>query len=222
MDRRALIERVVRELAAFERPSASAGERRAAEWLRDEFAAAGARGCGSRRSPRTAATGGRSACSTPAALLGSRGRVAAALLGGLGAAAIYDDVGGGRLWFRRRALPHRSAFNVVAEAGDPDGKRTVVFVSHHDAAHTGLVFHPALPRFAMERWPEQHARADQSVPIMYGVFLGPLLTALYGLRGYECCAPPAASSPPAPRRRWPTSAPAGWCPAPTTTSARWP
>ena len=31
--RRALIERVVRELASFERPSASRGERRAAEWL---------------------------------------------------------------------------------------------------------------------------------------------------------------------------------------------
>ncbi len=69
------------------------------------------------------------------------------------AAAVYDDVGGGRLWFRRRALPHRPTYNVVAEAGDPDGARTVVFLAHHDAAHSGLVFHPALPRAGMNAMP---------------------------------------------------------------------
>ena len=90
---------------------------------------------------------------------------------------------GGRLWFRRRALPHRPTYNVVAEAGDPHAERTVVFLAHHDAAHSGLVFHPALPRVAMERMPELHAKADQSVPIIYGVFLGPLLLALWGLTG---------------------------------------
>jgi Peptidase family M28 len=72
---------------------------------------------------------------------------------------------------------------VVAEAGDPDAERTVVFVSHHDAAHSGLVFHPALPRLGMKLAPELHARANQSVPIIYGVFLGPLLLALWGLTG---------------------------------------
>ena len=101
----------------------------------------------------------------------------------LAAAAVYDDVSGGRLWFRRRALPHRPTYNVVAEAGDPRAERTIVFVAHHDAAHSGLVFHPALPRVAMERMPKLHAKADQSVPIIYGVFLGPLLLALWGLTG---------------------------------------
>ena len=71
----------------------------------------------------------------------------------------------------------------MAEAGDPDAERTVVFICHHDAAHTGLVFHPALPRLAMEHMPKLHERADQSVPILYGVFLGPLLLALWGLTG---------------------------------------
>ena len=33
MSRRSLTERVIRELASYERPSASDGERRAAEWL---------------------------------------------------------------------------------------------------------------------------------------------------------------------------------------------
>src|SRR5687767_12481584 len=111
------------------------------------------------------------------------GRLPAALVGAAASAAVYDDVSGGRLWFRRRVLPHRPTYNVVAEAGDPRAERTVVFLAHHDAAHSGLVFHPALPRIAMERMPELHAKADQSVPILYGVFLGPLLLALWGLTG---------------------------------------
>ena len=99
----------------------------------------------------------------------------AVLVGGVAAAAVWDDVGGGRLWFRRRALPHRPTWNVVAETGDPDAARTVVFIAHHDAAHSGLVFHPALPRIGMRLAPRLHERANQSVPILFGVFLGPLL-----------------------------------------------
>ncbi|HZC13086.1 MAG TPA: hypothetical protein VE270_03610, partial [Thermoleophilaceae bacterium] len=41
--RRALLERVVSELAAYERPSASEGERRAAEWIAAELEGAGCR-----------------------------------------------------------------------------------------------------------------------------------------------------------------------------------
>jgi acetylornithine deacetylase/succinyl-diaminopimelate desuccinylase-like protein len=182
--RRELIERVVRELASFERPSASDGERRAAEWLAGELREAG---CRDARVEEERAHGSYwwplgllNAGSLLAAL---RGRLTAAIAGAVAAAAVYDDVSGGRLWFRRRTLPHRPTWNVVAEAGDPDGARTVVFVAHHDAAHTGLVFHPALPRLGMKLVPELHAKANQSVPIMYGVFLGPLLLALWGLTG---------------------------------------
>jgi hypothetical protein len=92
-------------------------------------------------------------------------------------------VSGGKLWFRRRTLPHRPTWNVVAEAGDPDGARTVVFIAHHDAAHSGLVFHPALPRIGMKLAPKLHERANQSIPIIFGVFLGPLQLALWGLLG---------------------------------------
>jgi hypothetical protein len=81
------------------------------------------------------------------------------------------------LWFRRRALPARSTWNVVAETGDQRADRTVVLIAHHDAAHTGLVFHPALPRLAAERFPRAHARATRALPVMYGVWLGPLLLA---------------------------------------------
>jgi hypothetical protein len=181
---RPLIERVVRELASYERPSASDGERRAAEWLAGELRAAG---CREVRVEQEQAHGGYwwplGLLNLAALAAATLGRRAAALVGGLAAAAVYDDVSGGRLWFRRRALPQRPTYNVVAEAGDPHAERTVVFMAHHDAAHSGLVFHPALPRIAMERMPELHAKADQSVPILYGVFLGPLLLALWGLTG---------------------------------------
>lgn len=184
MPSRPLIERVVRELAAFERPSASEGERRAAERIADELREVG---CREARVEEERAHGGYwwplgllNAGSALAALLGRR---AAALAGGLAAAAIYDDVSGGRLWFRRRLLPHRPTWNMVAEVGDSDAPRTVVFIAHHDAAHSGLVFHPALPRVAMKRLPSLHAKANQSVPIIFGVFLGPLLLSLWGLLG---------------------------------------
>ena len=184
MGTRPLIERVVRELAAVERPSASDGERRAAEWIAAELRDAG---CREARVEEERAHGGYwwplGLLNAGAALAALLGRRAAAPAGGLAAAAIYDDVSGGRLWFRRRLLPHRPTWNVVAEAGDPDGARTVVFVAHHDAAHSGLVFHPALPRLAMKRLPALHAKANQSVPIVFGVFLGPLLLSLWGLLG---------------------------------------
>jgi acetylornithine deacetylase/succinyl-diaminopimelate desuccinylase-like protein len=184
MARRALIERVVRELASYERPSASGGERRAAEWLARELEAAG---CRDVRVEEERAHGGYwwplGLLNAAAALAARLGRLPAALVGGLTAAAVYDDVGGGRLWFRRAALPRRPTWNVVAEAGESDAPRTVVFIAHHDAAHSGLVFHPALPRAGMRAFPEQHAKANQSIPIIYGTFLGPLLVALWGLLG---------------------------------------
>jgi acetylornithine deacetylase/succinyl-diaminopimelate desuccinylase-like protein len=182
--KRELIERVVRELAEYERASASDGERRAAEWLAGELRGAG---CRAVRVEEERAHGGYwwpLGLLNAGALLAARlGRLPAALAGAFAAAAVHDDVGGGRLWFRRRTLPHRSTWNVVAEAGDPEATRTVVFVSHHDAAHSGLVFHPALPRLAMERLPRLHEKADQSLPVIYGVFLGPLLLALWGVTG---------------------------------------
>ena len=184
MSRRELTERVVRELASYERASASGGERRAAEWLAAELRDAG---CRDVRFEEERAHGGYwwplGLLNAAAALATRAGRAAAALVGGVAAAAVYDDVSGGRLWFRRRTLPHRPTWNVVAELGAPDAARTVVFMAHHDAAHSGLVFHPALPRAGMELAPRLHERAGQSVPIIFGVFLGPVLLALWGLLG---------------------------------------
>ena len=184
MSRRPLIERVIRELASYERPSASEGERRAADWLAGELHGAG---CRDVRVEQERAHGGYwwplGLLNAGSALAAMLGRLPAALVGGFASAAVYDDVSGGRLWFRRRTLPHRATWNVVAELGDPDAARTVVFLAHHDAAHSGLVFHPALPRLGMRLVPRLHERANQSIPIIYGTFLGPLSLALWGLLG---------------------------------------
>jgi hypothetical protein len=180
---------VIDELASFERPSASAGEHRAAEWIAGRMRQLGhpavvevERAHGGYWWPLGLLNG-------TIALAGMRARRTRScrvrrLVAGLGltaAAAIWDEVGGGRLWFRRAVLPHRDTFNMVAEGGDPDGGETVLVVAHHDAAHSGLVFHPALPRLFAERFPGLHERSSQSLPIMYGTWLGPVMVAFGSL-----------------------------------------
>ena len=184
---------LVSELASFERESASAGERRAAELIADRLRELG---CDARVEAERAHGGywwpiglanGMAAAGAVAALwLWNRAaRLLAVLAGGVAAAAIWDDVGGGRLWFRRALLPHRSTWNVVAKTGDPDARRTLIVVAHHDAAHSGLVFHPALAALGPRLAPEAHRRSTKSPSIMYLVWAGPLMVlagALAGLR----------------------------------------
>lgn len=184
------LQHCVQTLAAIERPSASAGERSAAEWIAAKLAEQGL----SPRIESESAHGGYwwplgilNAISCLAALAHLRsdgrgaGRLTAVLAGSFAASAIWDDVSGGRQWFRRRALPSRRTWNVIVEAGDLSASRTLLIVAHHDAAHSGLVFHPALPQLAASAFPALHQRCSQSAPIMYATWLGPVLTALGGL-----------------------------------------
>jgi hypothetical protein len=106
---------------------------------------------------------------------GRLARMLAALLSGTASAALWDDLGHGRRWFRRALLPTRPTWNVVAEAGDCAAERTVLLVAHHDAAHSGLVFHPALGRLAPRFMPRLHERTSHTLPILYGVWLGPTI-----------------------------------------------
>ena len=175
---------VVEHLEAIERPPASAGERRAAEWIRDALAGHGA----AARVEEERATG---SFAVPVALLSALGaaaglargaRPAAAAAGLAAAAAIADDVSGGPHAFRR-LLPHRSTWNVVAEAGDPHGAETVVFVAHHDAASGGLVFDPRPNRWIADRFPDWYAKQETSPPLMQLVVAGPALAGLGALLG---------------------------------------
>jgi hypothetical protein len=175
---------VVERLETIDRPSASAGEREAAEWLRAELERLGA----AARIEDERATG---SFAVPVALLSavgalaglSRGGRGAAAAAGLGAAsAIADDVSGGRHAFRR-LLPRRTTWNVVAEAGDPDGAETVVFVAHHDAANGGLIFHPGPTHWVADTFPGWYGRQETSPPLMQLVVAGPALAGLGALLG---------------------------------------
>jgi hypothetical protein len=177
------LEAAIRHLASFERPSASEGERRAAEWIAARLDQLGAQ-------PRIEAEDAHGTYWWPLGLLCGlaglaalqRRRGVALAVGAFAAAGIADDVGGGRLWFRR-LLPRRTTWNVVAEAGDRDAEHTVVLVAHHDAARSGLVFHPALGQAFGDRFPELLEKANVTAPVMFPVFGGPLLVALGALTG---------------------------------------
>lgn len=181
---------MIAHLAAIPRPSASPGERQAAEWI---AARLGELGCGARVEQERAHGGYWYPLGVPSALAGvagvaalrggGRARLVAGAVGVAAAAAIYDDVSAGSLWFRRAVLRRRPTWNVVAEAGDRDADRTVVFVAHHDAAHWGLLFHPGVLPLVARHLPWLLERSNTSPPLMAPVFGGPALVALGALTG---------------------------------------
>jgi hypothetical protein len=179
----ARLRRIVETLEVIERPSASEGERRAAEWIRGELEALGAP---ARIEPERAhgtywvPLGLMTAAAAAAGVRG--GRALAAAVGAAAAAGVADDVSGGPHVFRRM-LPHRTTYNVVAELGDPRAERTLVFMSHHDAAHGGAIFDSrALEAFA-DRFPDLYARVNTSPRAMALVAGGPALVALGAISG---------------------------------------
>jgi hypothetical protein len=172
------------ELERIERPSASDGERQAAEWLVGHLSELGAEA-------RIEAEDAHGTYWWPlgiGAALGAIGAIAAlrgrrllgTLLGAIGAAGIADDFPPGKRRMRR-LLPRRTTYNVVCELGDPQAERTVVLISHHDAAHSGLVFHPAIPELAARYGLTE--KTDTSPPLMAPVVGGPLLTAIGAATG---------------------------------------
>jgi hypothetical protein len=186
-DRRHLRDAIA-HLSAIDRPSASPGEREAAEWIAAQLSEFG---CSTRVEQERAHGGYWFPLGVPNALAGiagllarrggRRARLLAAAVGVVAGAAIWDDVGGGALWFRRRFLPSRPTWNVVAETGDPAAERTLVFVAHHDAAHWGMLFHPGVLPLVAKLAPGLLERANTSPPLMAPVLAGPLLVALGAL-----------------------------------------
>jgi hypothetical protein len=177
-DQRWLRERL-EELEQIDRPSASDGERRAAEWLVGRFAELGA---AARIEAEPAhgtywwPLGIGAALGALGALAGLRGRrLLGAALGAIGAAGIADDFPPGQRRLRW-VLPKRTTYNVICELGDAEAERTVVVISHHDSAHSGLVFHPKLPEIGDRLG--LIARTDTSPMLMAPVVGGPLLAAL--------------------------------------------
>jgi hypothetical protein len=182
-DRKWLRERL-EELEKIDRPSASEGERRAAEWLIARFAELGAEARieaepahGTYWWPLGVGAG----LGALGAIAGLRGRrLLGAILGAIGAAGIADDFPPGQRRLRR-ALPKRTTYNVVSELGDPAAERTVVVIAHHDSAHSGLVFHPQIPLIADRLGLIE--KSDTSPMLMAPVVGGPVLAALGAMAG---------------------------------------
>ena len=179
------------ELAAIERPSASDGERRAADWLVARYAELGAE---ARIEPERAhgtywwPLGIGAAAAATANLAALRGhRLAAAALGALSGAALADEFppGGRRL---RNRLRQRTTQNVVCELGPADAERTVVIAAHHDAAHSGLIFHPEIPETVFRRWRVPIELFDTSPALMWPLMASPALAVAAGLTGSRMAA----------------------------------
>jgi hypothetical protein len=172
------------ELERIERPSASDGERQAAEWLVGQLAALGAE---ARLEAEDAhgtywwPLGLGAALGAIGAALTLRGRrLLGALFGLLGTAGMADDFPPHQRRLRR-LLPRRTTYNVHCELGDPSAERTVVFISHHDAPHSGIVFHPKPAQIAGRLGLIE--KTATSPPLMWPVLGGPLLAALGALTG---------------------------------------
>jgi hypothetical protein len=88
-----------------------------------------------------------------------------------------DDVDNGA-HLLRRALPQRATTNVLAWAGDLQARETVVIVAHHDAAHTGLLFHPGLVPLVNRIAPNWYAKQKTSTHTGRLLVLGPVLVAV--------------------------------------------
>jgi hypothetical protein len=174
------------ELCAIHRPSASPGEREAAEWLIAQLGELGIEG----------AIESEPAHGTYwwplgiAAALGAVGGLAALrghrLLGGglaaLGTAAAVDDLpphGRRRL---RSLLPQGERSQVVAELGPADAEHTVVISAHHDAPRTGLLYSPAIPETLLGPVPPERI-PDTSPPLMWAAVGGELAAAVGALLG---------------------------------------
>jgi hypothetical protein len=164
--------RLLDDLCAIERPSASPGERLAAEWLVGELREVGipariesepAHGTFWWPLGIAAAAG---FVAGAAALRGHRA-LGAVLAAAAGAAGVDDlpPIGRRRL---RSVLPKGERSQVVAELGRVDAERTVVLTAHHDAPHCGLVFNPEIPEAIERRFPGAISDGPSTSPPLIG------------------------------------------------------
>lgn len=176
----------IEHLTTWERPSASDGERRAAEWIAGELQELGHR-ADIEEEPAHGTywwpVGIFTALGAFAGVVGGARRLLGFVVGAFAAFGVWDECGLWRGHWTRRLLPRRSTWNVVGRAGDPDAERTVVVVAHHDAAHTGQAFDFSLVRWYARTFPERVERGRVWPGTMKLVFAGPLLAAVGSLLG---------------------------------------
>jgi hypothetical protein len=174
----------IEHLTTWERPSASDGEKRAAEWIAGELRELGFEAAVEEGRAHGTYWWPIGLYTFAAGVAGLSGRrLLGTLLGALGAAAVWEETGLWRGLWTRRFLPKRSTWNVVGRAGDANAERTIVLVAHHDAAHTGMAFDDTLVRWWGRKFPDRLERAMYWPQTMRAVFAGPALVALGSLLG---------------------------------------
>jgi putative aminopeptidase FrvX len=176
-----VLREVIETLAPLDRTPCSPGERAAAEWLRERFAAVAGVEATAEEEP---SWGTFPPTATALGLLGLAG--AARVLAGhrrsgtlaalLSIAGIVDEAQNGPRVLRRALRRRRSTVNVIARLGDRDAERTVAVIAHHDAAQTGVIFDQTLVRRLYERYPERIGAVKTSLPQWWLGLAGPLGT----------------------------------------------
>jgi hypothetical protein len=168
--------RWIQELAGIDRPSASPGEERAAEWIVEQLA----ENATPARIEVEPAHGTHLPFVLPSALALVAGflrpRLVSVVVAAVATAAIVDELGGQRRLVRR-VLARRQTYNVVADVGDPRASRTVVFVSHHDAARPWAAAFGALVSA-----PPPRLLGGRPLPIAETLVYAPLMV-LLGMAG---------------------------------------
>jgi hypothetical protein len=167
-------------LAAIERASAGHGEARAAKLIVEMLRSRGLRPS----LEHERATGGfwqstglAAVAGALGGLLGERSRGAGAALAAGAALLMADDVDNGA-HLLRGVLPQGKTTNVLAWTGDREAQETVVLIAHHDAAHTGLLFHPGLVPLINRLAPGWYAKQNTSTQTGQLLVAGPALAAL--------------------------------------------
>lgn len=182
------LRRTIASLAAIERSSASTGERRAADCIAERFRDSGA-------AVEVEEEWVHGTYWWPLGLPAFAGMVASVLaqrrhrflagaLAAAASAAVVDDLDVGRRWLRR-SLPRRRSANVVAVAGDPQASKTLVLVSHHDAAHTGTFFDPRITGALGRLGRRDDSEPPRQIPVMAPIALAPAIIALASLAGWR-------------------------------------
>jgi hypothetical protein len=141
----------IQALAAIERPSASPGEHTAARWVQGRLWAIGL-------TPQIerfqfnpdywtvwGAHGFLALAAAGLAFGGRRAARVASLMSLLTAVSFWGELTT-RLSLLRRLAPARASYNVLARCSDNKELPVLIVSAHHDAPHSGLVFHPRVPR----------------------------------------------------------------------------
>ena len=177
-----LLRSVIEELAPIARLPTSSGERFAAHLIRRRLQDLGCRAAveevpayGSYAWP----IGLLNAGAVASGLAGGRGyRAVGAIGGGLAALGIVDDITGRWLVGRKLFMRRRTAYNVVADVGDPEAHCVLCVLAHHDAAPSGWVFHPGIEEWLIEHHPDLIDRMTSNPPLWWLVISGPVLVSL--------------------------------------------